>query len=153
MDVTLTHEGAQRTFVVTLHPGEEVIKELGDFTLAHDIETAAFNAIGGFQGFTLGFFNLETRGFDEIPFHEDQVEVLSLSGEITRVDGKPNVHGHTVLGRRDGTTRGGHLLHGVIQPILIVNVEELAHHHGQSHHGPGHHAIGHHGHGHGQGRS
>lgn len=145
MDVTLTHEGEQRSFVVVLKPGEEVIKELSEFTFSHEIETASFNAIGGFQGFTLGFYNLETKGFDEIPFHEDQVEVLSLSGEITRVDGKPNVHGHTVLGRRDGTTRGGHLLRGVIQPILIVNVEELAHHHGHNHHGHHHHGQIHHG--------
>lgn len=139
MDVTVDHKGEQHSYVVVLHPGEEVIEQLGKFTDEHDIETASFSAIGGFEGFTLGFFNLKTRGFDEIPFHVDQAEVLSLSGEITRVDRKPNVHGHTVLGLRDGTTRGGHLLRGVIQPILIVNVEELEHHHGHDHHGHGHH--------------
>jgi uncharacterized protein len=121
--------------MLVLHPGEEVLKELSAFALKNNIETASFTAIGGFQGFTLGFFNLQTRGFDEIPFHEDQVEILTLSGEITRDKGVPTVHGHIVLGRRDGTTRGGHLLLSVVDPILIVNVEELAHHHMQSHHG------------------
>jgi len=145
MDISVARKGEQRTFVVILHPGESFIKELSDFTLSHDIETAYFTAIGGFQAFTLGFFNLQTRGFDEIPFHEDQVEVLSLSGEITRVNGVPNVHGHTVLGRRDGTTRGGHLLSGIVQPILIVNVEELAEH-SHTHHGYGHHGQSHEGH-------
>lgn len=145
MDISVTHEGAQRTFVVILHPGEDFIKELSQFTLDHDIEVAAFTAIGGFKGFTLGFFNLETRGFDEIPFHEDQVEVLSLSGEITRVNDLPNVHGHTVLGRRDGTTRGGHLLNGIVEPILIVNVQELAEHHSRAHHGVSHHGHRHEG--------
>lgn len=135
MDVKVTHKGEHRSYVLVLQPGEEVVKELGEFSKEHGIELASFNAIGGFEGFTLGFFNLETKGFDEIPFHEDQVEVLSLSGEITRVNGVPNVHGHTVLGRRDGTTRGGHLLRGITRPILIVNVEELEHHHGHSHHG------------------
>lgn len=141
MDIQVTHEGAQRAFVVVLHPGEEAVATLGKFAEEHGIETASFTAIGGFQGFELGFFNLETRGFDPIPFHEDQVEVLSLSGDITRIDGKLNVHGHTVLGRRDGTTRGGHLLMGVVQPILIVNIEELEHRHaeGHSHHGHHHH--------------
>jgi predicted DNA-binding protein with PD1-like motif len=134
MEKTLTSEGEHRTYVVVLQPGEEMVKELGEFVKQEGIETASFNAIGGFEGFTLGFYNLQTKGFDEIPFHEDQVEVLSLSGEITRVNGVPYVHGHTVLGRRDGTTRGGHLLRGVTRPILIVNVEELAHHHGRSHH-------------------
>jgi hypothetical protein len=143
MDISVTHQGEQRAFVVVLHPGEEFLEKLSEFTLAHDIEVASFTAIGGFQDFKLGFFNLQTRGFDAIPFHEDQVEVLSLSGDITRVDGVPNVHGHTVLGRRDGTTRGGHLLAGVVQPILIVNVEELAEHHPRAHHGHSHHGQGH----------
>jgi predicted DNA-binding protein with PD1-like motif len=134
MERTLTKKGEHRTYVLVLQPGEEVIKALGDFAKQEAIETASFTAIGGFEGFTLGFYNLQTGGFDEIPFHEDQVEVLSLSGEITRVNDVPNVHGHTVLGRRDGTTRGGHLLRGVTRPILIVNVEELAHHHRRSHH-------------------
>jgi uncharacterized protein len=48
-------------------------------------------------------------------------------GQITRKDGEPDVHGHVVLGRPDGSTVGGHLLRGVVQPILIANVFELAH--------------------------
>ena len=134
MDVTRTREADQRAYRLVFDPGEEMIEKLGAFAVEESIETASFIAIGGFQGFTLGFFNLKTRGFDEIPFHADQVEVLSLSGEITRHDGTPYVHGHTVLGLRDGTTRGGHLLRGVVQPILIVHVEELVDHHGLSHH-------------------
>lgn len=134
MDITLTKEGEHRTFVLVFQPGEEVVKELSDFALREEVELASFTAIGGFQDFTLGFYNKQTRGYNEIPFHEDYVEVLTLSGEITRDGNNPKVHGHTVLGRSDGTTRGGHLIRGVVQPILIVNVEELAFHHGIDHH-------------------
>ena len=134
MNSTLTKEGEHRTYVLVFQPGEEVVKELGEFAKRENIDLASFTAIGGFEAFTLGFYNLQTGGFDEIPFHEDQVEVLSLSGEITRDSDTPKVHGHTVVGRRDGTTRGGHLLRGVTRPILIVTLEELAHHHGINHH-------------------
>lgn len=149
MEISLVHEGPQRTFVVVLKPGEEAIEQLGDFAREHDIEAASFTAIGGFQGFRLGFFNLETRDFDPIPFHEHQVEILSLSGQINRLADGYNVHGHTVLGQRDGSTLGGHLLKGVVQPILIATVEELAHHdpkHQVHHHGHSHHGAAHHGH-------
>lgn len=37
------------------------------------------------------------------------------------------VHGHVVVGRRDGTTSGGHLLEGIVTPILIVTLVELSH--------------------------
>ena len=122
-------------------PGEEAIDGLAAFARDNDIEIAEFSAIGGFEGASLGFYNQETGGFDEIPYHEDQVEVLSMTGDITKEEGEegPHVHAHVVLGRRDGTTLGGHLLKGMISPILIVTLNELAqaphgHHHG--HHQP-----------------
>lgn len=137
MDVQEATKDDERTFVLTLDPGEEVIQVLSDFTEETAIELASFTAIGGFQHASLGFFNLDTEGFDEIPFSAEQMEILSLSGEITRWDdGSPRVHGHVVVGLPDGTTRGGHLLEGVVRPILIANVVELAEHHGIDHHAP-----------------
>ena len=72
----------------------------------------------------LGFYNVETQSFDDIPIEPDRMEVLSLIGEIMNDGNGPYVHGHVVLGRRDGSTAGGHLLHGVVQPILVVTVTE-----------------------------
>jgi uncharacterized protein len=118
--------GTESTHMVFFDPGEEAIEGLTSFARENDIEVASFTAIGGFESASIGFFNLETRGFDEIPFDERQVEVLSLVGEITTDGDGPLVHGHVVLGRRDGSTLGGHLLRGVVRPILIVTVNEWA---------------------------
>jgi predicted DNA-binding protein with PD1-like motif len=49
-----------------------------------------------------------------------QVEVLSLMGDIATFDGKPSVHMHTILGRRDGSTIGGHIWRLVANPTLEV---------------------------------
>lgn len=38
--------------------------------------------------------------------------------------GQPQPHLHAVLGLHDGTTRGGHLLEGVVWPTLEVIVRE-----------------------------
>jgi uncharacterized protein len=124
MQSRLMSESDERIYTMIFDPGEEAIEGLRALTLKEEIGTASFTAIGGFQEVKLGFFNLETRGFDEIPFEADQVEVLSLMGEITRDGDEPNVHGHVVVGRRDGSTAGGHLLRGVVRPILIVTVTE-----------------------------
>ncbi len=118
---------AKPSHMVFFDPGEEAVEGLAKFAREENIEVASFTAIGGFETASIGFFNLETRGFDEIPFYEPQVEVLSLVGEITKENGEPHVHGHVVLGRRDGSTLGGHLLRGVVRPILIVTVNEWAH--------------------------
>ena len=45
----------------------------------------------------------------------EQVEVLSLIGDVALKDGEPKVHAHVVVGRSDGSTRGGHLMDGPCQ--------------------------------------
>jgi predicted DNA-binding protein with PD1-like motif len=54
----------------------------------------------------------------------EQVEVLSLTGNIAANDGKPKIHAHVVLGKADGTAVGGHLLQATVWPTLELIVEE-----------------------------
>jgi predicted DNA-binding protein with PD1-like motif len=85
-------------------------------------------AIGGFQEAALGYFNLERKDYDKIPVRE-QVEVLSLVGDIALTEkGEPKIHAHVVLGRSDGTTRGGHLIEGRVRPTLEVMLVESPRH-------------------------
>jgi len=56
------------------------------------------------------------------------VEVLSLVGDVTINDGKPNIHAHVVLGKRDGSTSGGHLIEAIVRPTLeVILTESPAH--------------------------
>jgi uncharacterized protein len=41
-------------------------------------------------------------------------------------DGKASLHLHAVLGLRDGSVRGGHLLGGNVRPTLEVTIVETA---------------------------
>jgi predicted DNA-binding protein with PD1-like motif len=56
------------------------------------------------------------------------VEVLSLIGDIALNEGEAELHAHVVLGRRDGTTRGGHLLEAHVRPTLEVVLVESPDH-------------------------
>jgi predicted DNA-binding protein with PD1-like motif len=71
----------------------------------------------------LAYFDIESKQYEKIPVHE-QVEVLSLLGDVTLSESKPKVHLHAVLGRRDGSTRGGHLIKGLVRPTLEVVLTE-----------------------------
>lgn len=115
------------THTVVFDTGEEFLEGMAQVARDHNIEVAGFTAIGGFSETKLGFFNEEAQAFDPIEFEADQVEVLSLMGEITREHGEPHVHGHVVVALRDGRAFGGHLLKGVVRPIAIVNLFELTH--------------------------
>ena len=76
---------------------------------------------------TLGYFDWESKQYKKIPVSE-QVEVLSLIGDVALKDGEPKVHAHVVLGRSDGSTRGGHLLDAHVRPTLeVILVESPVH--------------------------
>ena len=125
---SLHEETGHKSFALVLDTGDEVISGLTEFASEQGLDAASFTAIGAFGAATLGYFNLEKKEYDKIPIHE-QVEVLSLAGNITREeDGDPQVHAHVVLGRSDGTTRGGHLLEARVRPTLEVMLTESPEH-------------------------
>jgi predicted DNA-binding protein with PD1-like motif len=48
------------------------------------------------------------------------VEVLSLIGDIAVENKQPKLHAHVVVGKRDGSAHGGHLLEARVRPTLEV---------------------------------
>ena len=60
---------------------------------------------------------------------DEQVELLSVIGDVALKDGKPVAHAHAVIGKKDGTVHGGHLLEAHIRPtcevVLIVSPTPL----------------------------
>jgi len=78
---------------------------------------------------TLGYFNWTKKTFDKISIQE-QVEVLSLGGNIVFDNGNPKLHAHVVIGKSDATAYGGHLMEGHVRPILeVILVESPSHLH------------------------
>jgi predicted DNA-binding protein with PD1-like motif len=113
----------QQTYVLVFDKGEEFMAQLKEFAQANELNGSAFTGIGAFQRATLGFFDRETMEYLEIPVGE-QVEVLSLVGNIALNNGKPKVHAHVVVGYRDGRAAGGHVLEGYVWPTLELVVTE-----------------------------
>ena len=116
--------GPPRSFVVVLDSEDSVTGSLVRFATEVGVEAAAVTAFGGFGTTTLGFFDLAAKEYVRNPVDE-QTEVLSLIGDIGRDNGgELALHAHVVLGLRDGTTRGGHLLAATVRPTLEVMVTE-----------------------------
>ncbi|MER8631035.1 DNA-binding protein [Mesorhizobium opportunistum] len=118
----------QRTFVIVLDPGEEAFAALTDFAADRKVNGASLTAIGAFERATVGWFDPDAKTYRRIPVDE-QCEVLSAIGDVALGDdGKPSLHVHAVLGLSDGTTRGGHLLDGIVRPTLEVTLVEAPGH-------------------------
>ena len=110
---------SERSFVLVFETGDEAVKGLLEFARENEVKTAFFFGIGAFGRVTLAYFDLEKKNYEHIPIDE-QVEVMSLAGNISRLEGDPKVHAHVVVGNRDGAAHGGHLIEGVVRPTLEI---------------------------------
>jgi uncharacterized protein len=123
----LLNEKDPRIFAVVLDQGEEVHDALLRFAREHMLFGAEFTAIGALQDVVVAFFDREAREYRKIPLDE-QVEVLALNGNIAMKDGQPKLHAHIVVGKRDGTAHGGHLMSAHVWPTLELVVRETPAH-------------------------
>ena len=125
MQHKLLHEASgQRTFVVVLETGEEIVASLQKFAIHENIHTANFTAIGALSDAVLLYFDWEKKEYQKNRVRE-QVEVASLIGDVADdSEGKPALHIHIVLGTRDGSAKAGHLGEGHVRPTLEVIVTE-----------------------------
>jgi uncharacterized protein len=127
MKAKLIDERGQKTFAVIFDKGDEFMSELTSFAKKNDLDASHFTAIGAFRDVMLGYFDREKKKYLEIPIVE-QVEVLSLVGDIALKDNTPQVHAHVVLGKADGTAHGGHILEAHVWPTLEVVLMESPKH-------------------------
>jgi uncharacterized protein len=116
----INQAGHQRTFVIVLDSGDEVMACLKRFVEQEKVDAAQFIAIGAFRSAVLGCFDGETKDYQRIPVDE-QAEVAAFTGDVTYgPDDQPSLHIHCVLGCRGGRAVAGHLLEGHVRPTLEV---------------------------------
>jgi predicted DNA-binding protein with PD1-like motif len=121
-------EEEPKTFVLIFETRDEIAAVLKLFAKEQGLAGSSFKAIGALSFTRLGWFNWETKKYELASILEEQVELLSLIGDIALKDGQPQVH--LVVGRRDGTAHGGHLLEAHVRPTCeLILIESPAHLH------------------------
>lgn len=123
----LSKRDGARTFVLVFEHGDRLAEPLLEFLKQEQVTAARLSGLGALEWVKLGYFDWETKEYEQ---HEisDQVELLAMTGDVALKDGEPQVHAHVVVGCRDTTTRGGHLLDAVVRPTLELIVEDAPAH-------------------------
>jgi predicted DNA-binding protein with PD1-like motif len=119
----LNEHGGLRTFAVVLTTGDEAMGAITSFARERELRATQFTAIGAFSRVVVAYFDWTTKEYRNIAI-EEQVEVLSLVGDVTLENGQPKVHAHVVIGKADATAHGGHLVEGVVRPTLEIVMTE-----------------------------
>jgi len=120
----LAQDDGLRTFVVVCDTGDEAMKALTSFAVDQRLGGSHFTAIGAFSRAVVAYFDWTSKQYQHISIDE-QVEVLSLVGDVSVENDEPKVHAHVVLGKADATAHGGHLIEGLVRPTLEIVITEM----------------------------
>ena len=123
----LADQNGLRTFVLICETGDDAMKALTSFATEQRLGASHFTAIGAFSRAVVAYFDWPSKQYRNVAIDE-QVEVLSLIGDVTVEKEKPKVHAHVVLGKSNATAHGGHLVEGLVRPTLEVVIAEAPRH-------------------------
>jgi len=123
MNFKLLNDDKQKTYAIVLESGEEAMEQILAFANEKKIAASQFTAIGAFSETIVGFFDFSIKDYKKTHFNQ-QMEVLSLMGDITIFKDEYKIHGHIVLAKEDGSAYGGHLMKGIVHPTLEIILTE-----------------------------
>jgi predicted DNA-binding protein with PD1-like motif len=96
-------------FLAALDAGDEIIASLKRIAVSERIGLASIQGIGAVREAVLGYLDLDQKQYLKRQFGSESMELVSLLGNMARLEGEPIVHCHVVLGDREMRTFGGHL--------------------------------------------
>lgn len=113
------------SFFVRLERGEEILSSLAALAEKEDIALGCVSGLGAVDRFTAGVFFPQEKVYRKNDFHGN-FEITSLTGTITRMDGKPYLHLHMSAGNEYGKVMGGHLNEAHVSATceIVVRVVE-----------------------------
>jgi hypothetical protein len=118
----IAEEGRGETLIVVLDDGEEAFSALQEFAWKEGVSATRSRR----STLSRARSSVGSKSYKEIAVDE-QCEVLNAIGDVAiGDDGRASLHVHIVLGLSDGSTRGGHLLKGTVQPTLEVVLTETS---------------------------
>ena len=109
----------KHTLTIRFDKDEEVMQKLGKFIIEEKITSGYFAIIGSTKEVILSYYNLKSKQFEDHPIEED-LEVVSVTGNIAWMNETPVIHAHGVFSRSDLSTLGGHIKKLVVSATCEV---------------------------------
>jgi hypothetical protein len=109
------------TYIVRLDAGEKIIETLLALCERDGIGAGSFNGLGAVNGAEIGHFDPASSAYTWTAL-SGPYEIVSLYGNITKVDGKPFIHAHIALGDKTFAVRGGHLKEAVVSVTCEITL-------------------------------
>lgn len=112
-------------YVLRFDRGEEVFLALQSFAENQKIGAAFFSAIGASQKVVLSYYDLEQKKYFDQSFEQD-LEIVSMTGNIGKRDGKVALHAHGCFSDKSYQTFAGHIKELVVSATCEMMLTKLS---------------------------
>ena len=106
-------------FLLRLDKGEEIVATLQDFCSNNSISLGSISGLGAINQATMRFFNTNSKSYEDKTMNKP-MEITSLTGNITNMDGNTYLHLHVNAAGADYITYGGHLLSATVSATAEI---------------------------------
>ncbi|TCD48788.1 PPC domain-containing DNA-binding protein [Chlorobium sp. N1] len=106
-----------------LEKGADLLRALAEICRSEGITGGRLEAIGAVTAAVIGYYDQEERRYRFTSFPGGR-EIVSLTGNVSLLDGEPMVHAHIALADREGRVVGGHLAEGTTVFACEYLIEE-----------------------------
>ena len=110
--------------LVRLDPNDEIVTSLMQVAKEEKIELAMVQGIGAVKKVVMGVYNVPEQHYKANTL-EGAFEMLSLTGTIDTMAGKPYSHFHIAVDEQ-GAAHGGHLNEAIISATAEIVITKLA---------------------------
>ena len=112
----------ENAYVIRLDKGEELVRCLTDFCKREHISYGTVSGIGACDHVLLGIYDVHQQLFYQKELNE-AMEIIHVSGNITRTNDGPYLHLHVGLAREDLSLIGGHLKECTISATCELHLQ------------------------------
>lgn len=111
------------TSIIRFDMHEEIIEGILRYASEEKVPAAIFSVIGACKEVTLSYYNLREKRYIDKTFSD--LEIVSVTGNMGMMEGKPIIHAHGVFSDKNYTTFGGHIKQIIISATGEVTLKKL----------------------------
>ena len=120
----MLYKKVNNKYVVRLNIGEDIVESVKKLAQEQHIRLGTVTGIGAVNKAEIGLFNTETREYHSTTLEED-MEIVSLAGNISEMNGEVYVHLHIALSNSEYNVKAGHLNMAVISATGELFIEVI----------------------------
>jgi len=102
----------------------DLLEVLEKFAAEKSIRVGHVGVIGAVKKAVVAYYDQQKKEYGSLVFDEP-LEILHCTGNLSLKDGAPKAHMHIILGSKQGSALGGHLMPGTILFAGEAVIEEL----------------------------